>query len=718
MRSCLFLLAAAFGTLPALAYANPTVSTGDGLSLGFDDTGRIISVSLGSADLGPRKPAAFLELRDVAANGSFFPVAAVVRSDGNGVVISGTCDALGLDVTVRIAPKPGRLEIDGYVADPTASPRAVDVRLSLPLADSGFDGDKGLSDFAPARTASRAPRPAPADEDNATSESGQDSIYPLSPASRSSDGAGICLAIPPDHPTRFVAGFSAGPYLIYRVGLSPATSPAGVTRFRALAYRHDGAWGFRSALDRYYGFYRDSFFKRRVRRFGAWTTQNVSDLRNPQLYAFHEAGFPTWRSREVDGSGFNLELTLNGSGEGPVGRTVDDYIRLCGLEDDERLGIYSLPYTIVGQRQILQLPSLPKDRNSAMRAFETWTTETPILFDGPPQAVSYRSGEELKEIIRNSTVEDVPGQLAVVPRPYRGATLTFPQNPNPRLFEHSDRETIAQYTLDYYLPMLFRSPIMDGCYVDSLGRWCGYYNFRTEHFADSSVPLTYHGSPALPCLWNLQSHAEYLWEAGRRLHAQEKIVFANGVHPNRVMLGFACDAMGSEGIRTYDKGEGFYAARVAAYDKPYCLLNARHKVSPVIWNSCLYLGLLMGCNADVGLSDEERYLPVIIKCNEAGWRPVTRARATPAAVGVERWGGDKGDHGLLFTAMNRSKSPVDASIAIDAEALGIGPDVRATALPSGRTLDADHNGNRITIRVTLAAEEATAIELRTAGGKP
>ena len=76
---------------------------------------------------------------------------------------------------------------------------------------------------------------------------------------------------------------------------------------------------------------------------------------------------------------------------------------------------------------------------------------------GPPQAVSFRTSDELKNVIRNSGIHDHEGKLQSLPRPYRGPTLTFPQNPNPRLYEDdSTKDTIAKYTLDYYLPMMFQ----------------------------------------------------------------------------------------------------------------------------------------------------------------------------------------------------------------------------------------------------------------------
>jgi hypothetical protein len=219
------------------------------------------------------------------------------------------------------------------------------------------------------------------------------------------------------------------------------------------------------------------------------------------------------------------------------------------------------------------------------------------------------------------------------------------------------------------------------------------------------VPLTYAGQPPKPCLWNLASHAEYIWELGRKLHAQGKIFTANGVHPDRAMLGFGCDVMGSEGAPVYDAGENFYVSRVAAGIKPYCYLNATHKVSPRLWNSVLYMGYLMGANSKQGLADEKKYLPMIIKLNEAGWQPVTYARAEPKVVGVERWGQ------LNFTAMNRSKENVDAEFAVDLKSLELKGAVTVKELVSGKKLASEIKEDRLVISVPLKAEETIAIEL-------
>jgi hypothetical protein len=223
------------------------------------------------------------------------------------------------------------------------------------------------------------------------------------------------------------------------------------------------------------------------------------------------------------------------------------------------------------------------------------------------------------------------------------------------------------------------------------------------------VPLTYAGDPPQPCLWNLQSHAEYLWELGARLHAQGKFFFANGIHLDRVMLGFACDVMGEEGTPVYTAGEGFYALRVAAGIKPYCLLNASHKTTSRLWNSCLYLGYLMGCNTEKGWRDEQTYLPVIIKMNEAGWQPVTCARGNPAAVGIERWGGQEANDPLFFSVMNRSEKAVEAELNLDLRALRRATSQKVTMLPGNVSVDAERTDDGLLVRLKLPPEQAAAL---------
>lgn len=693
------------------------IGTADGLSLGLGKDGQVATIRLDQREVPLSAMPALLEVRDAAARSSFIPVGLTAESRAGELRLKCREHPLELDLAGSISARGGFLQIDGEVTDRTGHDRCIDLKVCLPIDTNGFVRGAGLAEgprpIKPRNIEQKARKKKSTGIEIDVSVPDDNASYPLCPVSNVGGGAGLSLAVPPTHPTRFLtASDASGAYILIRIGISRASAAPGRTPFRVIAYRHDPTWGFRSSLARYYDFYRAEFFTRRVGKIGAWTSQNASKLKNPQLYAYHEAGFSTWRHPDGTDSGINVKLTLQHLDEGPVCTSLEQYERLCELALDKQYGIYALPYTIVGQRQLLQLPSLPQDDDEVMKVLDTWSTTRPILFDGPPQALSFRSADELKRIIHNSTIYDAQHRLQWVARAYRGPTLTFPQNPDPNLYRDSDKPTIAKYTLDYYLPMMFKSRFVDGCYLDSLGRWCGFYNYRAEHFKYATVPLTYAGEPPQPCLWNLQTHAEYLWELGKRLHAQGKVFIANGVHPDRVMLGFACDVMGEEGTPNYTAGEGFYALRVAAGLKPYCLLNAAHKVSPRLWNSCLYLGYLMGCNAEKGLTDEAQYLPVIIKLNEAGWQPVTYARAAGPAVGLERWGGQEPKAPLFFTVMNRSTEPAEAEVTVDLAALHRRGDARVTALPSEIPLTVERKGQHLVLRLKLAAEQATALQIQ------
>jgi len=121
------------------------------------------------------------------------------------------------------------------------------------------------------------------------------------------------------------------------------------------------------------------------------------------------------------------------------------------------------------------------------------------------------------------------------------------------------------------------------------------------------------------------------------------------------------------------------------------------------------MGYLMGCNSEKGWRDEQEYLPVIIKLNEAGWQPVTCARANSAVVGVERWGGQEGNDPLLFSVMNRSEKSVEAELNVDLRALRRATRQKVTMLPGNVSIDAERRSDGLVLRLKLAPEQAAAL---------
>lgn len=687
--------------------AASAVATTDGLVVSVDDSGRVASITVDKKSVTLADDPVLFRIRDVDRQTALVPITAAVQSIEKGFSLKTAAPVSDLDLAATFMSHGRFIQIDGTITDRRKSSRCIDLKLSLPIAGGSFKYGTGLSAEAPRKKLDAKRQSAEAiDELYPVDDS---SVYPLSPASDVAFDVGLSLAVPPTSPTRFLTGLDdTGLNILIRIGLSSAARPQSQTPFHVILFRHDPAWGFRSSLERYYEFYREPFFTRRVKKTGLWTTHNVSQLFEKELYAYHEAGSTAW-GRPEDHAGKKEIKSLENLAEGPLAHSLDEFEQLCELDQDAAAGIASLPYSIVGQCQFLQLAKLPKNYAEAMHILDTWNPTKPIPFNGPAQAVSFRSADELKAIIRNSTIENPEHRLELVARPYRGPTLTFVENPNPRLFNDSNKQTIAKYMLDDYLPMLLASKYVEGLYTDSLGRWCSYFNYRTDHFKYSTVPLTYAGSPPKPCISNLASHAEYLWELSSRLHKLGKIVFANGVHPDRVMLGFDADAMGCEGTPVYTLGENFYAPRVAAGSKPYCYLNESGKSTPRLWNSCLYLGYLLTCNTRAGAPLMRQYDPTIIKMNQAGWEPVTYAQASPESIGIERWGKFPA---LFFSAMNRSTIPVTAQIRIDARRLALPAKTAIINALTGETISHHADNSTLILQLQLKAEQAGVMELR------
>ncbi|HTL27561.1 MAG TPA: hypothetical protein VL282_00005, partial [Tepidisphaeraceae bacterium] len=186
---------------------------------------------------------------------------------------------------------------------------------------------------------------------------------------------------------------------------------------------------------------------------------------------------------------------------------------------------------------------------------------------------------------------------------------------------------------------------------------------------------------------------------------------ANGVHPDRVMLGFACDVLGEEGTKTIDAGEDFAALRVAAGPKPFCQLNANGRSSPKMWASALYMGMLLNCNTESGAPLMRKYLPTIIRMNEAGWQPITHARSSDPNIGIERWGTGESEKSLLFSVMNLAKAQATADISIDAKALSLKTPVHIKDDISGESLTAHEDNGKVKITLPLAGESTAAIRV-------
>ena len=61
--------------------------------------------------------------------------------------------------------------------------------------------------------------------------------------------------------------------------------------------------------------------------------------------------------------------------------------------------------------------------------------------------------------------------------------------------------------------------------------------------------------------------------------------------------------------------------------------------------------------------------------------------------------------------MNRSAAPAEAEVTVDLAALHRTGDARATPLPSAIPVTAERKGEQLLLRLKLAPEQATALEI-------
>jgi hypothetical protein len=122
------------------------------------------------------------------------------------------------------------------------------------------------------------------------------------------------------------------------------------------------------------------------------------------------------------------------------------------------------------------------------------------------------------------------------------------------------------------------------------------------------------------------------------------------------------------------------------------------------------MGLLLNCNTDKGVPLMRKYLPTIIRMNEAGWQPVTLARANDDNIGIERWGGSS-EKAAYFSVMNLSRTPITSEISIDIKGIGLTRSPRVVDDVSGESIDAHEDDGMLKLQLSLEAESSRVLRV-------
>lgn len=244
---------------------------------------------------------------------------------------------------------------------------------------------------------------------------------------------------------------------------------------------------------------------------------------------------------------------------------------------------------------------------------------------------------------------------------------------------------------------------LDGLYFDSFEMAATELNYRREHFAGAQLPLVYDRSGRL-CQMGYFITMELLMDFAAKLHAVDKMTFANGVLWNFPWAAGFLDVFGTEtnwmrdGKFVPDSDEQMLYWRAMAAQRPYLtLLNTRFENFPHDWVEkyfarCAYYGVLPSMfshNAadevywnrpNIYNRDRDlflKYIPVIRAMSQAGWEPVTLAETSRPDVWVERYGSKETAY---FAVFNPTDMAVDVRLKVDLKALTGGQQVKAELL--------------------------------------
>lgn len=610
---------------------NPVIrSTSDGLSLTLDG-GRVTSLSVDGRELASGAPAGFLA-RDVAANSDVHAFA------------NQECPELGLRLVLTAKAETNHIAIEGRVSSTSTNDRSILLLFALPAEAVGWTWHDDIR-------RSRSIVGGGGEYQNVTTvgcgTTGTLSVYPM--ACIEDGRSGLAMAIDMAQPAQYRLLYHAGTgqFLIaYDFGLVRDTVRfPSAADFRFVIYRFEPKWGFRAAWEKLMTIFPEYFVVRSVQQ-GIWMPfTDVSTVQGWEDFGFryHE-----------------------GNNNVPF---------------DDAHGILSFRYTEPMTWWMSMAPELPRTLAAAFEVRDA-------LAAGP---TGFQ--RSMAEVSRSAAMFDEEGNPALLFRdtPWANGAV-WSLNPNPFLPSAPNAATI--YWNDSIRDRLYgpgANGHLDGEYLDSLeGYVTANLNFRREHFAHTTVPLTFSMESRQPALFKGLAVFEFTKWISSDLHNIGKLCFANGV-PYR--FSFLCpwlDVMGTE--TDWLSGDQYRPVdhatmslwRTMSGRKPYLLLMNTEfdKFGPDLveryFQRALFYGMYPSMfshnaadnpywrnpawyNRDRALF--RRYIPIIRQVAEAGWQPVTGAVCDRQEVMVERFG-PAADGTTYFTLLNESTNATTACLTL------------------------------------------------------
>jgi hypothetical protein len=614
-----------------------------------------------------------------------------VEKRAGGIAQAAELRDLGLRVEAAYESQGSDLSISGRLSNRRDEDRAVTVYLAVPVADAPWHWWDSMS--ADRTAADATGEMSYLETGVAYGQNGCHSKYPLG-AVTWPGRAGLSLAVRMDEPVVHRIAYNPDLRLFY-IALDFGLLPAGEAKhaqadFNVLLYRHDAAWGFRSALERYYGFFPDLFTKRVEREGGWYVWGDVSSTAGAL-----EAGFGFhWGPNGTEAVKWD-----NAHGILPVLYIEPEFFQ-------ETLGDFDrapTPDEAIGRLE--KLAAGDEDELGKMEKLSYAGGYTPGNW------VKEHSLREALQTIAQATVTsasygaDGRPYANIGQFPWMGESkwgCIFPCDLDPDIPQGKGPFNTNIY-LEYNLKAYEEAGApFAGIGLDSFG---GYgqaqrIDYRREHFQYGSVPLSFSAADHVPVQVAAFQSVEWLRDLAEKMHGRGLVLMTNcswGSTPGWLTFGAPyLDIFGAEATQFADPD----FIRAIAYRKPCTDLpyNPRPEWE-VAWH--LLHDIYPGHGNDVAVV--ARYAELLRELAKSGWEPITEARVEPATVRVERYGGEGQTY---FVLHNPAEEAVSATLTISAAALSK-TDLAGVLLPGGAPLA--FAGNAVT--VALEPQDTKVVRL-------
>lgn len=667
--------------------AQPSVESGDGLSLALGDRG-VSSLEWDAEELASAGTASGFLVRDHAANSDVYGFERVAGSGSSS--FEGVAESLDLSVDAQFEDVAGGIKVSGTLADLRNEDRSVTLTFALPVDATGWKwgdyvrGERTIQTGQAGQVYSNSQIP--------DFETGPLSIYPMSAIYDPASGAGLSLGVDYTQPTHYRLDYNGSTKqltITFELGLSPHTKVPSTGDFGFVIYGFDGDQGFRGAFDKYMKLFPE-FYDVRIPEQGIWMPfASISDIPDNEDFGFR---FKEGDDDPVDTAYSNANdiLVFHYQELGSWWQSIDPQ-----------------------EPQTVQTAQTERDAAAASGDEKAKMAQSAAMANshGDPYLQWLDTPWNVGALWMINANPDLPGEI-------NGYDMYF-----------SDAKMDARYNTT--------GPKPDGEYLDTLDGWPYTLNYDEDQFAYATAPLVFSKTTERPALHRAFSS----WEATSRLaddlHDDGRYLMANGTPHIYSMYAPWLDAMGNE--RNWlgagdtfnpDDDATLSKYRTLSGAKPYLMLQNTdftrfgNDYMQRYMERLLFYGIYpsaFSATADNATNywknsafyDRDRdlfleYVPLVKKIAEAGWHPVTFADAEATDVALERYG----EGGTVYlTVMNQGTSSVTTDISFDRSAMGLGTTaLTASELTSATSLTV--SGDEFTL--TLAPDEVKVVELRTA----